>query len=148
MLEKEVIQYIGFGNTCDENGTVNGFEFRMRLNYYRGVWLSQLRVGSVIVDGETYAPDSGLVTWVIGGVEYTPAEMAQNNKAFWSMTEACTVRVKKPGGLAQGYHDVAIRWGFSSSYMPPFMDQFEDKDDEHAFSMGGGRTKTRRMLMV
>ena len=148
MLEREVIQYRGFSNTYDENGNVTGFQFRMRLPYYRGVWLSQLRVGSVIVDGETFAPDSGLVTWTIGGKEYTPAEMAQDNKDFWSMLEAATIKVKKPGGLSQGYHDVAIRWGFSSSYMPPFMDIFEDKDDENAFTMDGGRTKKRRMLIV
>ena len=53
MLEKQIIQYIGFRNTYDENGEATGFEFRMRLNYYRGVWLSQLRLGSIIVDGET-----------------------------------------------------------------------------------------------
>lgn len=148
MLEKEVIQYRGFRNTYDEKGNATGFEFRMRLSYYRGVWLSQLRIGSIIVDDEVFAPDSGLVTWSIGGVEYTPAEMAQNNKAFWSMTEAAIIRVKKPGGLAQGYHDVKARWGFSSSYMPPFMDQFADEDNPRVFTMDGGRTKFRRMLIV
>ena len=148
MLEKQIIQYIGFRNTYDENGEATGFEFRMRLNYYRGVWLSQLRLGSVIVDGETYTPDCGLVTWVFNGVEYTPAEAVANHKAFWARTEACTVRVKKPGGLAQGYHDVKARWGFSSSYMPPFMDHFEDNDEGFAFTMDGGRLKSRKMLMV
>ena len=148
MLEREVIQYRGFCNTYDDNGNATGFQFRMRLPYYRGVWLSQLRVGSVIVDGETFAPDSGLVTWEIDGKEYTPAEMAKDNKDFWSMLKAATIKVKKPGGLSQGYHDVKIRWGFSSSYMPPFMDQFEDKDDDKAFTMDGGRTKSRRMLIV
>ena len=148
MLEKNVIQYIGFANTYDENGNADGFQFRMRLNYYRGVWLSQLRIGSVIVDDEVFTPDSGLVTWIINGVEYTPAEVMENNKAFWNMNETCTVRVKKAGGLAQGYHDVKARWAFSSSYMPPFMDQFEDNDEGFAFSMDGGRLKSRRMLMV
>ena len=32
--------------------------------------------------------------------------------------------------------------------MPPFMDQFEDNDEGFAFSMDGGRLKSRRMLMV
>lgn len=146
MQEKEVIQYRGFRNTYDENGNATGFQFRMRLNYYRGVWLSQLRVGRVIVDGEEFLADSGLVTWTIDGVEYTPEEMAENNKAFWSMMRPATIRVKKPGGLAQGYHEVKVRWGYSSSYMPPSMDQFDDtKEINGPFH---GNTVSRKMLIV
>lgn len=146
MQEKEVIQYRGFRNTYDENGNATGFQFRIRLNYYRGVWLSQLRVGRVIVDGEEFLADSGLVTWTIDGVEYTPEEMAKNNKAFWSMMRPATIRVKKPGGLKQGYHEVKVRWGYSSSYMPPSMDQFDDtKEVRGPF---GGNTVSRKMLIV
>ena len=54
MLEKEVIQYRGFRNVYDEAGNACGFEFRMRTTYYRGLWLSQLRVGSVYADGERF----------------------------------------------------------------------------------------------
>ena len=148
MLEKEVIQYRGFRNTYDENGNPNGFEFRMRTTYYRGLWLSQLRVGSVYIDGERILPDSGDITWIIEGKEYTPAEMAEDNVDFWPMNKPVIVRVKKAGGLKQGYHDVWCTWGFSSSYMPPDMDQFKDEVDPKGFSMGGNPTKKRRMLIV
>ena len=50
-MEKQVIQSVGFRNIC-ENGTVTGFQFKIRLPYYRGVFLSQLMPGTLFVDGE------------------------------------------------------------------------------------------------
>ena len=148
MLELPRIQYRGFHNTKDKDGNIDGFEFRLRTTYYRGVWLSQLRVGRVIVDGEEFLANSGKVTWIIQGKEYTPAQMKEDNEDFWPMTEAAVIRVKKPGGLKQGYHDVAIRWGFSSSYMPPSMEFFDDsKEAPRAFG-GGSNTDHRTMLIV
>ncbi len=127
MLEKEMMQYRGFRNTYDENGNPDGFEVRIRSNYYRGVYLSQLRVGRVIVDGEVFLADSGKVTWSIQGKEHEPAEMEENCEDFWPIQETAIVRVKKPGGLSQGYHEVGVRWGYSSSYMPPSMESFDDE---------------------
>ncbi|MBO6054148.1 MAG: D-mannonate dehydratase [Oscillospiraceae bacterium] len=147
MLEKEQIQYRGFRNLYDENGEACGFEFCLRSTYYRGVWLSQLRVGRVIVDGEEFLADSGNVTWIIRGQEYTPAEMAKDNIHFWPMNEVATIRVKKPGGLAQGYHDVAVRWGWSSSYISPAREVFDDTQESPTM-MRDNNTSKRRMLMV
>ena len=147
MLEKQEIQYRGFRNLYDEKGEACGFEFCLRSTYYRGVWLSQFRVGRVIVDGEEFLADSGLVTWIIQGKEYTPAEMAKDNKDFWPMNQVATIRVKKPGGLSQGYHDVAVRWTWSSSYMPPEMETFDDSSEGRAM-MRASNTSKRRMLMV
>ena len=147
MLEKEEIQYRGFRNIYDENGNAAGFEFCLRSTYYRGLWLSQIRAGRVIVDGEEFLADSGLVTWIIRGKEYTPAQLAEENKAFWPMNQVATIRVKKPGGLCQGYHDVAIRWAWSSSYMPPQMDVFDESVEGRAM-MRPSNTSRRRMLIV
>ena len=147
MLEKQEIQYRGFRNLYDEKGEACGFEFCLRSTYYRGVWLSQLRVGSVYADGERFTPDSGAITWIIQGKEYTPAEMAKDNKDFWPMNQVATIRVKKPGGLSQGYHDVAVRWTWSSSYMPPEMETFDDSVEGRAM-MRASNTSKRRMLMV
>ncbi|MDE7068387.1 MAG: hypothetical protein K2O83_12165, partial [Schaedlerella arabinosiphila] len=40
-MEKEVIQSVGFRN-IEENGKITGFQFKVRLPYYRGIFLSQL----------------------------------------------------------------------------------------------------------
>ena len=146
MNEKEYIQYRGFRNVYDEDGNAVGFEFRVRLNYYRGVWLSQIRGGRVVIDGEVIPSDSDRITWIVGGKEFTRQEMYEDNKHFFEMTEPATIRVKKEGGLSQGYHDVEFRYGYSSSYMPPFMDQF-DENVEFANPFFSN-TQRRRMLIV
>ena len=50
MRDQEIIQYPGFRNIYDDAGNAIGFEFRIRSNYYRGVYLSLLNVGRVTVD--------------------------------------------------------------------------------------------------
>ena len=50
-MEKEVIQSVGFRN-IKENGKITGFQFKVRLPYYRGIFLSQLRPGTLYIDGE------------------------------------------------------------------------------------------------
>ena len=130
MRDREIIQYPGFRNIYDDAGNAIGFEFRIRSNYYRGVYLSLLNVGRVTVDGK----------------EYTPAEMAKDNVSFWPISETATIRVKKPGGLAQGYHDVSLRWGHRSSYMPPSMTVFDDNSKE--LGKSGDFLDNRRMLIV
>ena len=146
MLEKEMMQYRGFRNTYDENGNPNGFEVRIRTNYYRAPYLSQLRVGRVIVDDEVFLTETGDVTWVIQGKEYTAAEMAEDCEDVWPVQEAAIIRVKKPGGLSQGYHEVGVRWGYSCSYMPPSMEVFDDSKEP--CGMYGDYLPKRKMLIV
>ena len=52
-MEKQVIQSVGFRNTV-ENGEITGFQFKIRLPYYRGIFLSQIRPGTLFVDGERF----------------------------------------------------------------------------------------------
>ena len=146
MLENEIIQYRGFRNTYDENGNCTGFQFRMRSHYYRGLWLSQLRIGRIIIDGEVIMPDSGRIVWNLRGVDHTPQEMFHDNHTHWTLHEPVTIKVSKPGGLSQGYHDLTVRWGFISSYMPPETDVL----DEENGLMGAYKPNefSRRMLIV
>ena len=145
MLEREKIKYRGFRNVYDEAGNAVGVEFRIRTTYYRGCWLSQIRHGRVIVDGQEFWPDSGKVTWIIQGKEYTIAEIEQANEIMWPMTEAATLRVQLPGGLSQGYPEVEMHYFISHAYMPPSMDEFKDTPEG---IQGRGYKLQRRMLMV
>lgn len=142
MLETNVIQYKGFHN-IEENGKVVGFQICVRSDYYRGVWLSQLRPGKVIVDGVTYPKEE--VIWNINGVDYTTEEMAQASHVFWRITDPAALKIKKEGGLAQGFHDVSVRFAASCSYMPPFLDVFDEDGDETSFN---GGTYTRKNMLI
>ena len=142
MLESNVIQYRGFHNIV-ENGEVVGFQVCVRSDYYRGIWLSQLRPGKLIVDGITYTIDQ--VIWEINGKEYTVSELAKASDDFWRITDVATLKVYQKGGLAQGFHNVSVRFAASCSYMPPFLDQFDENGDETSFN---GGTYTRENMII
>jgi hypothetical protein len=120
MLDKECIQSRGFRNV-EENQAIVGFQVAIRSLYYRGVWLSQLRPATVILDGEKFSGDQ--ISWTIRGKTYKQSELAQLGNVHWFLLEPAVLTVNKPGGLAAGYHDVEVQYTYSSSYMPPGMDE-------------------------
>lgn len=121
MLEKDCIQTRGFRNII-ENGNVVGFQVKIRLLYYRGLWLSQIRPAKLIVDGEVFEGEK--INWCINGTIYTEKEMETIGDVHWCVLDRATLIVDKPGGLESGYHDLKLTFGFSSSYMPPEMDEY------------------------
>ena len=147
MLEREVIQSVGFRN-IKEGDKVTGFQFKIRLPYYRGVFLCQLRLGTLIVDGEKFTTDD--YVWNIGGKDYTYDDIKKNKEIHWAVTEPAVIKVKKEGGLAQGYHDLTYGFCFTSSYMPPIMNANLDPDKENRFIMPefGHHVNSRRMIIV
>lgn len=146
-MERQVIQSVGFRNVT-EGGAVTGFQLRIRLPYYRGVYLSQIKPGRMVIDGETFEKED--ITWVVDGVGYSWEEMRVNNEAFWHPLRPAVLRVKKPGGLSQGFHDIEYGFCCTHSYMPPFMDALEKPNEPEFvyFPEFGRNTHYRRLLIV
>ena len=146
-MEKQVIQSVGFRN-IKENGEITGFQFKIRLPYYRGVYLSQLMPGTLYVDGEKFEKEE--ITWVLKGEEFTLDEMKEDFRTHWSPKDLMVLKVKKPGGLVQGYHDLKYGYCFTSSYMPPFLQSTLDPDKESMVFMPefGKHVNERRLLIV
>ena len=146
-MEKQVIQSVGFRN-IKENGEIVGFQLKIRLPYYRGMFLSQLRPGTLFVDGERFERQD--IIWNINGEDYTMDEMAVDFKTHWNPTKCAVLKIKKPGGLAQGYHDLKLGFCFTSSYMPPIMQSQLDPDKDGFFVMPefGHPVNERRLMIV
>ena len=146
MLENELIQYRGFHNIV-ENGEVTGFQVCLRQCVYRGTWLSQFRFGALIVDGVEYGPDD--CTFTVSGIEYKYEEMAPLWRVKWPLNEVMVVKVKKPGGLAQGEHTVDVRTGQIRSYLPPRIDaSLTAPRDPNARMDMRGFDNTRKFIIV
>ena len=147
-MEKQVIQSVGFRNLKDASGKAVGFQFKVRLPYYRGIFLSQIRPGTLFVDGERIEKDQ--ITWVINGEEHTNEEMRTNFKVHWAVTTPAVLKVKKEGGLKQGFHDLKYGFCFTSSYMPPVIQDHLDPDQENMIFMPefGHHVNERRLLIV
>lgn len=146
-MEKQVIQSVGFRN-IRENGEVMGFQFKIRLPYYRGIFLSQIMPGTLFVDGEKIEKEN--IVWCLKGEEYSNEEMSADFKTHWNPTECMVLKVKKAGGLAQGWHHLKYGFCFTSSYMPPIMQDKLDPDQESFIFMPefGHHINERRLLIV
>ena len=139
MIEYDVIQTRGFHNVV-RNGEVVGFQFCVRLKQYRGYWLSMIRTEDVFVDGVAYPKDS--IVWTIEGTDYTPAQMLGIGNVQWPSSRPATLTVRKPGGLAQGYHDVRFAVRCIHTYLPPRI------SSDAAFAATSPQYEEKRLLMV
>ncbi|MBQ0837343.1 C-glycoside deglycosidase beta subunit domain-containing protein [Lactiplantibacillus pentosus] len=147
MLEKQVIQSIGFHNNV-EGDKVIGFQLRIRLPYYRGIYLSQIRPGTLYVDGQKF--DRKDIIWEFEGKQYSYEDLKVDRFEHWNVTEAATLKIALAGGLSQGFHDIKYGFCFTSSYMPPAMQALLDPDKELPFLMPefGHHVNTRRLIIV
>lgn len=147
MLEADMIQTRGFHNIV-ENGENVGFQFCVRLTYYRGIFLSQLRPQKVVVDGEVFPKEQ--VVWSIKGEDFTTEEMKSNAEMHWCPTEVATLKIYKSGGLSQGYHEISTGYKYSSSYISPQLQQGIDGEEVDGFleMMFGQLHSTRKLLLV
>lgn len=149
MLEREVIQSVGFRN-IKKDGEITGFQFKVRLPYYRGVFACQLRLGTVIIDGEAISKEN--YVWNIDGRDLTWKDMEEDMDTFWAITRPAVIKVTKPGGLSQGFHDLTYGYSFTSSYMPPSIQNADALDPDREcfifFPEFGKHVNSRRLLIV
>ncbi|MCD7806526.1 MAG: DUF6379 domain-containing protein [Lachnospiraceae bacterium] len=140
MIEKTVIQTRGFHNISDENGNITGFQFCIAHRYYRGMYLSQFRVGTITVDDMSYGNDD--VTFEFYGREYTAEELKKEGKVWWQVPDVATIKIKKSGGLSQGFHDITVRFGWICNYIGP-----DREDPDYGVNFGGFEHKKRLIIV-
>ncbi len=112
MYEKYMICTRDFANVS------GGFQLKIRINYYRGCYLSMIDTLRLVVDGEEFPMDR--MTFSTGGRRYSFAELGQAKDARWFFGEPATLTVAKPGGLAPGMHTVELGLFIRNSYVPRF----------------------------
>jgi hypothetical protein len=118
MLEKDMIQQRGFRNVV-EDGSMSGFQLRIRTPYYRGIWASLLEGANVTVDGEVFAKED--IRWTLAGTSFSLQELENSSGLRWQFDDAATLTVPKAGGLEPGLHEVKVELRFRASYMPENM---------------------------
>lgn len=124
MNEKHMICERGFCN-LSQNGQITGFQLNIRINYYRGVCLSQVDTLKLIVDGEEFPAEK--ITYSVpehgpnipgNRKTYTFQELGKATKARWFFGDLMTLMVLKPGGLSSGMHKVQLGLFVRNSYIP------------------------------
>lgn len=97
------------------NGKKVGYQFDVRLSYYRGHFLSTIDELRVIVDGKEVKRQD--VRFCLRGNEYGIDQLAMLGNVFWPITESATIKVFKEGGICSGEHKVEFIMFFRSPYM-------------------------------
>ncbi|MEE6132889.1 C-glycoside deglycosidase beta subunit domain-containing protein [Priestia sp. GS2] len=92
-----------------------GYEFQVRLSYYRGHYLSCIEELKVMVDGEEVDPTD--MTFCLNNKEFTMAQIPYLISEFWKVNEAATIKVYAPGGLEDGEHTIDVTLLLRNAYM-------------------------------
>lgn len=119
LLEQNLIQLRGFRNVKTAEKTI-GFQVPIRLKYYRGIWVSQLRAATVFVNEDKYEGDQ--IFWTINGQHIEQADLGNCTDIHWSSMESATLTIRKEGGLVPDAYDVKVAYDLSASYLPPAID--------------------------
>ena len=105
-----MIQTRGFRNTD------GGFQVRLRLPYYRGLWTNLVEGAALTVDGERFAAES--IGWSIDGAGYTLDELRASEDARWAVDVPAVLTVPRDEALAIGFHEVEAELRLRMSYIP------------------------------
>ncbi len=98
------------------NGKNVGYQFDIRLSYYRGHFLSVIDEFGVKVDGQEVPAEA--IKFCINGKEFSPIEFDKCYTEFWQVIEPATIKVFSPGGLSEGEHEIDVTLFLRSPYMP------------------------------
>lgn len=104
------------------NGKKVGYQFDVRLSYYRGHFLSVIDEAGLRVDGEEIPIEN--VTFGLKGQDYALSQLQSLTTVFWPILERATIKVFKDGGLCGGEHDFDFKLFFRSPYMPIGKNQY------------------------
>ena len=116
-MDKEVIQSVGFRNTVKDGRIDRLPTLGAGQPDHRGVFLSQIRPGTLIVDGVRYEKED--ICWKIKDEVYTYEQLKADRTTQWDVTEPATLLVRQEGGLSQGFHDITYGFCFTSLLHAP-----------------------------
>lgn len=98
------------------NGKKMGYQFDIRLSYYRGHFLSVIDKFGVKVDGNDIPTEN--IKFCLHGKEFGISQLHDLVSEFWLITEPATIKIFEPRGLPAGEHDINVTLMFHSPYMP------------------------------
>lgn len=117
MAGRQIYNPEGFKN-IEKDGSIIGYQFEFKAQYYRGFTLSIIRDIKVNVDGVDEPRENIRLT--VNGETFTLDETRTmiDTDYRWEFGDYATVTVLKDGGLPQGNHHIKAVQIIAPSYMP------------------------------
>ncbi len=112
-------KYLIVGDSLQNTGPADapeGFAFKAKLGYYRGLGLSMIEELAVSIDGEAVPREA--VRFDEGPGPITLDEMETAYDRRWPFGAEATILVTHPGGFPKGTHDLGLRQKLRVSYLP------------------------------
>lgn len=115
MFDKYIIVEGSLTNTGPADAP-DGFAFKTKLGYYRGLGLSMIEDLAITIDGEPVPREAIRFDEGRGSLTLDEMEMALDRR--WGFGAEAEIRVARPGGLAPGEHEITLQQRLRVSYMP------------------------------
>ena len=117
MAGRQIYNPNGFKN-IEEDGSVIGYQFEFKAQYYRGFTLSIIRDIKINVDGVDELRENIRIT--VNGETFTleEARTVIDPEYRWEFGDYAAVTVLRRGGLSKGRHHIKAIQIIAPSYMP------------------------------
>lgn len=117
MAGRQIFNPEGFKN-IEKDGSIAGYQFEFKAQYYRGITLSIVRDFKITVDGEEVSRED--IRFTVNNETFTLDEMRTviDPDYRWEFGDYAMVSVLKEGGLAKGLHHIKVVQILAPSYMP------------------------------
>lgn len=116
MNDKYIIASKGCVNVASEGKTV-GYEMELRIPYYQGVPMSQVKYIRLKMDGAE-VPREDIRVYSATGEEFTLDQILTVTYYYWEYGTPLKVRVLKEGGLTPGKHRLDVSASIDVIYAP------------------------------
>ena len=129
MAGRQIYNPEGFKNV-ETDGTVIGYQFQFKAQYYRGITLSIVRDIEIDMDGEK--AKRAEIRFTINDETFTLEQMRTviDSDYRWEFGDYATITVLKEGGLQKGAHHINTKQTIAPSYMPFQIEAVSEADFE------------------
>lgn len=113
-------KYIIASKSCEnvvEDGKITGYDFRLRIPYYQGVPMSQIKYIRIWMDGEE-VPQEDIRVFSVTGEMFELSQIITVSFFYWEYMTPMRVMVCKEGGLAKGTHRLDVTASIDVIYAP------------------------------
>ncbi|MDE6996351.1 MAG: hypothetical protein K2P04_00545 [Oscillospiraceae bacterium] len=113
-------KYIIASKACEnvvEDGKTTGYELRLRIPYYQGVPMSQIKFIRLWMDCQEI-PQEDICVFAVSGEMFKLSEIITVSLFYWEYMTPLRVRVCREGGLAKGAHRLDVKASIDVIYAP------------------------------
>lgn len=93
-----------------------GYQFDIRLSYYRGIFLSCTNSFKLTVDNEEVPNE--LISFKVNNKEFFVNQLQYLTSEFWNVLEPATIVVNDLEGIDEGEHDIKVNFYLRVPYLP------------------------------